>query len=45
MSTTKYYYMKWTAVILMFADHTAYFLRGSVDDNTYLALRITGRYE
>ncbi|MCM1222320.1 MAG: conjugal transfer protein TraX [Lachnospiraceae bacterium] len=43
MSTTKYYYLKWTAVILMFADHTAYFLKGSVDDSTYLALRIIGR--
>lgn len=42
MSTTKYYYMKWTAIILMLADHTAYFLKGSVDDSTYLGLRITG---
>lgn len=27
----------------MLADHTAYFLKGSFDDNTYLGLRIIGR--
>lgn len=43
MSTAKYYYVKWTATILMLADHTAYFLRGSIDNNTYLGLRIIGR--
>lgn len=43
MSTAKYYYVKWTATILMLVDHTAYFLKDSVDDNTYLGLRIIGR--
>lgn len=43
LSTAKYCYVKWAAVILMLADHTAYFLRGSIDNNTYLGLRIIGR--
>lgn len=43
MSTAKYYYMKWLAIILMLTDHTGYFLKGSIDNNTYLGLRIIGR--
>lgn len=43
LSTKNYYYMKWLAIIFMLADHTACFLKGLVDDNTYLGLRTIGR--